>query len=112
MQQYITRRLLLAVVTLIGVSWLICFIMWIIPGNVAIAILGTGYGPHPARQPLARGADGFVELVALLPHRQKSSDLSRAKVSVCNLCLEHSVEQVCGRPDESGQGRLTRSQGL
>jgi peptide/nickel transport system permease protein len=42
MQQYITRRLLLAVVTLVGVSWLIFFIMWIIPGDVAIAILGDG----------------------------------------------------------------------
>jgi peptide/nickel transport system permease protein len=39
MQQYITRRLLLAVVTLIGVSW------WIIPGDVAIAILGDGANP-------------------------------------------------------------------
>jgi ABC-type dipeptide/oligopeptide/nickel transport system permease component len=34
MQQYITRRLLLAVVTLVGVSWLIFFLMWIIPGRV------------------------------------------------------------------------------
>ncbi len=38
MQQYITRRLLLAVATLIGVSWLTFFIMWIIPGDVAIAV--------------------------------------------------------------------------
>jgi hypothetical protein len=30
MPQYITRRLLLAVVTLIGAWWLIFFIMWII----------------------------------------------------------------------------------
>jgi peptide/nickel transport system permease protein len=42
MRQYITRRLFLAVVTLIGVSWLIFFIMWIIPGDVAVAILGDG----------------------------------------------------------------------
>lgn len=42
MQQFILRRLLLAVVTLIGVSWLIFFIMWIIPGDIAIAILGDG----------------------------------------------------------------------
>ena len=42
MRQYIARRLFLAVVTLIGVSWLIFFIMWIIPGDVAIAILGDG----------------------------------------------------------------------
>ena len=46
MQQFITRRLLLAVVTLIGVSWLIFFIMWIIPGDVAIAILGDGANPE------------------------------------------------------------------
>jgi ABC-type dipeptide/oligopeptide/nickel transport system permease component len=45
MQQYITRRLLLAVVTLVGVSWLIFFIMWIIPGDVAIAMLGDGANP-------------------------------------------------------------------
>ena len=45
MQQYITRRLLLAVATLIGVSWLICFILWIIPGDVAIAMLEDGANP-------------------------------------------------------------------
>ena len=45
MQQYITRRLLLAVATLIGVSWLIFFVMWIIPGDVAIAMLGDGANP-------------------------------------------------------------------
>jgi peptide/nickel transport system permease protein len=45
MRQYITRRLFLAVVTLVGVSWLIFFIMWIIPGDVAIAILGDGANP-------------------------------------------------------------------
>ncbi len=42
MQQYIVRRLLLAVVTLIGVSWLIFAIMWMIPGDVAVSILGDG----------------------------------------------------------------------
>jgi peptide/nickel transport system permease protein len=42
MKQYILRRLLLAVVTLFGVSWLIFGIMWMIPGDVAIAILGEG----------------------------------------------------------------------
>jgi len=36
MQQYITRRLLLAVAMLIGVSWLICFILWIIPGALLL----------------------------------------------------------------------------
>ena len=45
MRQYITRRIFLAVVTLIGVSWLIFFIMWIIPGDVAVAILGDGANP-------------------------------------------------------------------
>lgn len=42
MRTYITRRLLLAMVTLIGVSLLIFSIMWIIPGDIAIAILGEG----------------------------------------------------------------------
>jgi len=42
MKQYIVRRLLLAIVTLIGVSLLIFCIMWIIPGDVAVAILGEG----------------------------------------------------------------------
>lgn len=46
MQQFITRRLLLAMVTLVGVSWLIFFIMWIIPGDVAISILGDGANPE------------------------------------------------------------------
>jgi len=46
MKQFILRRLLLAVVTLIGVSWLIFAIMWIIPGDVAIAILGDGANPE------------------------------------------------------------------
>jgi len=45
MQQYITRRLLLAVAPLLGVSWLIFFIMWIISGDVAIAMLGDGANP-------------------------------------------------------------------
>ncbi len=45
MQQFIIRRLLLAMVTLIGVSWLIFFIMWIMPGDIAIAILGDGANP-------------------------------------------------------------------
>jgi peptide/nickel transport system permease protein len=40
MIQYIARRLLLAVPTLIGVSFLIFFIMAMLPGDVAIAILG------------------------------------------------------------------------
>ena len=42
MKQFIIHRLLLAIVTLIGVSWLIFAIMWMIPGDVAIAILGDG----------------------------------------------------------------------
>ena len=40
MKQYIARRLLLAIPTLIGVSLIIFFIMAVIPGDVAIAILG------------------------------------------------------------------------
>jgi peptide/nickel transport system permease protein len=46
MKQYIVRRLLLAVVTLIGVSLLIFLIMWVIPGDVAVAILGDGANPE------------------------------------------------------------------
>ena len=42
MKQFILRRLLLAVVTLVGVSWLIFAIMWMIPGDVAVSILGDG----------------------------------------------------------------------
>src|SRR5499427_2076775 len=46
MRQFIVRRLLLAIVTLIGVSWLIFAIMWMIPGDVAVAILGDGANPE------------------------------------------------------------------
>jgi peptide/nickel transport system permease protein len=42
MKQYIVRRLLLAMVTLFGVSLLIFFIMRAIPGDVAVSILGEG----------------------------------------------------------------------
>ena len=42
MKQFIVRRLLLAIVTLFGVSWLIFAIMWMIPGDVAVSILGDG----------------------------------------------------------------------
>jgi len=45
MQHYITRRLLLAVATLIGGSWLIFFVMWIIPGDVAMPSWGTAPTP-------------------------------------------------------------------
>ncbi len=34
------------VVTLIGVSWLIFAIMWMIPGDVAVSILGDGANPE------------------------------------------------------------------
>jgi len=46
MKQFILRRLFLAIVTLIGVSWLIFAIMWIIPGDVAVSILGDGANPE------------------------------------------------------------------
>lgn len=46
MQQFIIRRLFLALVTLIGVSWLIFAIMWVIPGDVAVSILGDGANPE------------------------------------------------------------------
>ena len=40
MKEYIARRILLAVPTVIGVSLLVFGIMEILPGNVAVAILG------------------------------------------------------------------------
>jgi peptide/nickel transport system permease protein len=42
MKNYIARRLLLAIPTLVGVSLIIFFIMAVMPGDVAIAILGEG----------------------------------------------------------------------
>src|SRR5262245_10464950 len=57
MQPYLTRRFLLAVVTLIGVSWLLFFMMWIISGDVAIAIVGDGANADTVaalRQPMGR----------------------------------------------------------
>ena len=45
MPQDITRRFLLAVATLIGVAWLIFFIRQIIPGDMAIAMLGDDANP-------------------------------------------------------------------
>ena len=40
MKEYIARRILLAIPTVIGVSLLVFGIMEILPGNVAVAILG------------------------------------------------------------------------
>jgi peptide/nickel transport system permease protein len=45
MKQYIARRLLLAIPTLVGVSFIIFIIMAVIPGDVAIAILGDASNP-------------------------------------------------------------------
>ena len=42
MKQYIARRILLAIPTILGVSFLIFGLMSIIPGDVALAILGEG----------------------------------------------------------------------
>jgi ABC-type dipeptide/oligopeptide/nickel transport system permease component len=49
MPQDITRRFLLAVATLIGVLWLIFFMMWIIPGDVAMPSWGTAPTQIPWR---------------------------------------------------------------
>ena len=46
MKQYINRRLLLAIPTLVGVSLLIFVIMAVIPGDVALAILGEAANPE------------------------------------------------------------------
>ena len=45
MLQDITRRFLLAVATLIGVSWLNFFMMWIIPRDVVMPSWGTAPSP-------------------------------------------------------------------
>jgi peptide/nickel transport system permease protein len=64
MKQYIVRRLLLAIVTLIGVSLLIFCIMWIIPGDVAVAILGEGANPEriaALRESMGLNAPWYVQ---------------------------------------------------
>jgi peptide/nickel transport system permease protein len=64
MKQYIVRRLFLAIVTLIGVSLLIFSIMWIIPGDVAVAILGEGANPEriaALRESMGLNAPWYVQ---------------------------------------------------
>jgi peptide/nickel transport system permease protein len=64
MKQYIVRRLFLAIVTLIGVSLLIFCIMWIIPGDVAVAILGEGANPEriaALRESMGLNAPWYVQ---------------------------------------------------
>jgi len=46
MAQYIVRRLILAIPTLIGVSFIIFVIMAVLPGDVALAILGEAANPE------------------------------------------------------------------
>jgi peptide/nickel transport system permease protein len=95
MRQYITRRLFLAVVTLIGVSWLIFFIMWIIPGDVAIAILGDGANPDTVatlRQNMGLDDPWYVQYGRWVKS-MVSGDLGRslfiANRSVKELMAEH-----------------------
>ena len=64
MPQDITRRFLLAVATLIGVSWLICFIRRIISGDVAIAMLGDDANPDTVaalRRPMGLRDPWYVQ---------------------------------------------------
>ena len=95
MRQYITRRLFLAVVTLVGVSWLIFFIMWIIPGDVAIAILGDGANPDTVatlRQNMGLDDPWYVQYGRWVKS-MASGDLGRslfiANRSVKELMAEH-----------------------
>ena len=95
MRQYITRRLFLAVVTLVGVSWLIFFIMWIIPGDVAIAILGDGANPDTVatlRQNMGLDDPWYVQYGRWVKS-MVSGDLGRslfiANRSVKELMAEH-----------------------
>ena len=95
MRQYITRRLSLAVVTLVGVSWLIFFIMWIIPGDVAIAILGDGANPDTVatlRQNMGLDDPWYVQYGRWVKS-MVSGDLGRslfiANRSVKELMAEH-----------------------
>jgi peptide/nickel transport system permease protein len=95
MRQYITRRLFLAVVTLVGVSWLIFFIMWIIPGDVAIAILGDGANPETVatlRQNMGLDDPWYVQYGRWVKS-MASGDLGRslfiANKSVKELMAEH-----------------------
>ena len=46
MARYIVRRLILAIPTLIGVSFIIFVIMAVLPGDVALAILGEAANPE------------------------------------------------------------------
>jgi peptide/nickel transport system permease protein len=95
MRQYITRRIFLAVVTLIGVSWLIFFIMWIIPGDVAVAILGDGANPDTVatlRQQMGLDDPWYVQYWRWA-RNMASGELGRslfiANRSVKELMVEH-----------------------
>jgi peptide/nickel transport system permease protein len=95
MRQYITRRLLLAVVTLVGVSLLIFSIMWIIPGDVAVAILGEGANAQTVaalRQHLGLNAPWYTQYghwVWQLGSGDLGTSLFLANRSVQSLMLEH-----------------------
>jgi peptide/nickel transport system permease protein len=96
MQQYLTRRFLLAVVTLIGVSWLIFFMMWIIPGDVAIAILGDGANADTVaalRQPMGRNDPWYVQYRRWMGKRVSGSIETKTygKSTMANMAKADSV---------------------
>lgn len=95
MKQYIVRRLLLAIVTLIGVSLLIFCIMWIIPGDVAVAILGEGANPEriaALRESMGLNAPWYVQYgrwVKDMTSGNLGTSLFLANRSVKQLIAEH-----------------------
>jgi peptide/nickel transport system permease protein len=95
MRQYITRRLGLALVTLVGVSFLIFFIMWIIPGDVAVAILGEGANAESVanlRQYMGLNDPWYVQYwrwVSNMAHGNLGTSLFLANQPVAKLMAEH-----------------------
>jgi peptide/nickel transport system permease protein len=95
MKQYIARRLLLAIVTLIGVSLLIFLIMRAIPGDVAISILGEGANEQTVaelRQHLGLNDPWYLQYghwVQDMTHGDMGRSLFLANKPVTQLMAEH-----------------------
>ena len=95
MKQYIVRRLLLAMVTLIGVSLLIFLIMRAIPGDVAISILGEGANEQTVaelRQHLGLDDSWYLQYgrwVQDMTHGDMGHSLFLANKPVTHLMAEH-----------------------
>jgi peptide/nickel transport system permease protein len=95
MKQYIARRLLLAMVTLIGVSLLIFLIMRAIPGDVAISILGEGANEQTVaelRQHLGLNDPWYLQYghwVQDMTHGDMGRSLFLANKPVTQLMVEH-----------------------